>query len=87
LGAPWNNPGTGPERIDTLPTVTWFGVIPTSEAVPPLGALVVGPLLVDVVDELLLELPPPHAAATRTTAMTTAGNPSPVLSLTSRSLL
>jgi hypothetical protein len=67
--------------------VTWFGVTPTSEAVPPLGALVVGPLLVDVVDELLLELPLPHAAPTRATAITTAGNPSPLLSLTSLSLL
>jgi hypothetical protein len=62
-------------------------VIPTSEAVPPLGALVVGPLLVVVVDELLLELPPPHAAAMRATAIATAGSPSPLLSLTSLSLL
>jgi hypothetical protein len=66
--------------------VTWFGVTPTSEAVPPLGGLVVGPLLL-VVDELLLELPPPQAAATRATAMTTTGSPSPLLSLTSLSLL
>jgi hypothetical protein len=65
--------------------VTWFGVIPTSEAVP-LGALVVGALLVEV-DELLLELPPPQAAATRAIAMATTGSPSPLLSLTSRSLL
>jgi hypothetical protein len=66
--------------------VTWFGVIPTSEAVPPLGALVVGPLLVVVVDELF-ELPLPQAAATTPTTMTTAGSPRPLLSLTSLSLL
>jgi hypothetical protein len=66
--------------------VTWFGVIPTADAVPPLGALVVGTLLV-VVDELLLELPPPQAAATTATAMATNGSPSPLLNLTSPSLL
>jgi hypothetical protein len=66
--------------------VTWFGVTPMSEAVPPLGALVVEPLVVVVV-ELLLELPPPQAAPTKATATTTAGSPSPLLSLTSLSLL
>jgi hypothetical protein len=66
--------------------VTWFGVIPTSEAVPPLGPLVVGPLLVVVVDELF-ELPPPQAAPTRATAVMTTGSPSHLLSLTSLSLL
>jgi hypothetical protein len=70
-----------------LPTVTWFGVIPTSEAVPPLGGAVVDAALVVEVDELVLELPPPHAAPTRATAMTTTGSPSPLLSLTSLSLL
>ncbi|HEX4541196.1 MAG TPA: hypothetical protein VH112_13225 [Acidimicrobiales bacterium] len=69
-----------------MPTVIWFGVTPTSDAVPPLGALVVGPLLVVVVDELF-ELPPPQAAATTATATTTAGSPIPLLSLTSLSLL
>jgi hypothetical protein len=65
--------------------VTWFGVIPIADAVPPLGALVVGALLVVV--ELLLELPPPQAAATRPTVTTITGSPSPLLSLTSLSLL
>jgi hypothetical protein len=65
--------------------VTWFGVTPTADAVPPLGALVVGALVVAV--ELLLELPPPQAAATRATTATIAGSPSPLLSLTSLSLL
>jgi hypothetical protein len=54
--------------------------------VPPLGPLVVGPLLVVVVDELF-ELPPPQAAPTRATAVMTTGSPSHLLSLTSLSLL
>jgi hypothetical protein len=65
--------------------VTWFGVTPMAEAVPPLGALVVGALVVVV--ELLFELPPPQAAATRATTMTIVDSPSPLLSLTSLSLL
>jgi hypothetical protein len=68
-----------------LPTVTWLGVTPTADAVLPLGGLVVAVLL--VVDELLLELPPPQAAATRATTITIAGSPSPLLSPTSLSLL
>ena len=87
MGAPWNRPGTGPERIETFPTVTWFGVTPMSEAVPPLGGAVVDAALVVVVEELLLELPPPQAAATRPTVTTITGSPSPLLSLTSLSLL
>jgi hypothetical protein len=46
--------------------------------------VLVGALLV-VVEELL-ELPPPHAAPTRTTAVTTAESPKLLLSLTSPSL-
>jgi hypothetical protein len=68
-----------------LPTVTWFGVMPTADDVLPLGGLVVAVLLVVV--ELLFELPPPQAAATRATTITIAGSPSPLLSLTSLSLL
>jgi hypothetical protein len=37
--------------------------------------------------ELLFELPPPHAAATRATTITIVDSPSPLLSLTSLSLL
>jgi hypothetical protein len=69
-----------------LPTVTLFGVIPTSEAVPPLGALVVGALLVVVELVELVEVPPPQAAPTRTTAVIAAGSPSHPLSFTSLSL-
>jgi hypothetical protein len=66
--------------------VTWFGVTPIAEAVLPLGGLVVAVLAVVVV-ELLFELPPPQAAATRPTTMTIVDSPSPLLSLTSLSLL
>ncbi|HEX6475819.1 MAG TPA: hypothetical protein VF005_00985 [Acidimicrobiales bacterium] len=68
-----------------MPTVTWLGVTPIADAVLPLGGAVVAVLL--VVELELLELPPPQAAATRTTAMTTTGSPSPLLNLTSLSLL
>ncbi|HWC39858.1 MAG TPA: hypothetical protein VG476_15080 [Acidimicrobiales bacterium] len=69
-----------------MPTVTWLGVTPIAEAVLPLGGLVVAVLLVVPV-ELLFELPPPQAAATRATTITIAGSPSPLLSPTSLSLL